>query len=260
MNDKELIRSINDKIVSIYETEKLIPLRGENDSYELNGKQILMWFNEITRHCWCNFNSHFNYDKNIDDLLFTSDEIVYFTAHLYFYKPYINTPIKDAYYTGTTMIYPVFGNLEGKRYEMYIGVVFEKIYNYWDRIGDLIASYFPKKFKGNVYFSQTVKALENDYKGNFDYDWLLNFVNNEFSEFNKERINIVHYISKSTEQKWEQLGHITDYAKTKFLNDKRLSFPDYFKNMNELTKVGFEKTVNLLEEINKRENYNCDKK
>jgi hypothetical protein len=143
---------------------------------------------------------------------------------------------------------------------MYIGVVFEKVYNYWDRIGDLIASYFPEKFKKNVYFSQTIKYLEKDYRGNSDYDWLLNFVNNEFKEFNTERINIVHYISKSTEQKWEQLGHITDYKKTKSLNDKRLSFTKYFKEMNDLTKIGFEKTLNLLEEINKRENYNCYKK
>tara|TARA_R110001632_G_scaffold218718_3_gene348046 strand:- start:1143 stop:1922 length:780 start_codon:yes stop_codon:yes gene_type:complete len=258
MTDQELILAINDKVIEVYNSESIIPLRGEKDSYELNGKQILVWYFETTRHCFCHFNNdHFDYNKNIDDLLYTSDEIVYFLAHLYLYKPYINNPIKDAFYGGETMFYPMFLNLEGKRYDMYLGVVFEKIYNFWDRIGDLIASYFPNRFKGNVYFSKTIKDLKTDYGGNVDYDWLLNFMENEFTTFNKERINIVHYVSKNTEQKWEQLGEVTDYKKTKEFFDKRISYPDYFKDQNEKTKIGFEKTINLLEEINKREQYNC---
>ena len=260
MKDEDLINEINSKIIEIYKSNSLIPLRGEYDSYKLNGKPILTWYNEITRHCWCNFNAHFNYNKNIDELLYSSDEIIYFTAHLYFYKPYINTPLKDSYWTGKTTIYPVFSNLPGKRYDMFVGVCFEKVYNYWDRIGDLIASFYPNRFKGNIYFSKTIKKLESEYRGNKDYDWLRNFVDNEFTDFNQERIDVVHYISKSTQQKWNQLGHVTDYNKSKALTDKILSYPEYFKQMNEICKIGFEKTLNLLEEINKRENYDCENK
>src|SRR5690606_2310757 len=128
------------------------------------------------------------------------------------------------------------------------------------RIGDLNASYYPNRFKGNIYFSKTINALESDYKGNLDYDWLKKFVDNEFTDFNQERIDVVHYISKSTEQKWNQLEHVTDYDKSKAITDKILHYPEYFKQMNEFCKIGFEKTLNLLEEINKRENYNCENK
>lgn len=260
MTDKNLIFEFNQKMLSIYEKENLIPLRGKNNSYELSsGKQILAWYFEVTRHCFCHFNNnHFDYNKNIDDLLFSSDEIIYFLAHLYLYKPYINDPIKDSFYGDQNMVYPMFLNLEGKIYDMYLGVVFEKFYNFWDRIGDLIASYFPDKYTGNIYFSKTIKDLKTDYSGNADYEWLLDFVENEFINFNKERINIVHYVSKNTEQKWEQLDQVTDYDKTKAFIDKRASYPEYFKDLNEKTKIGFEKTISLLEEINKREGYNCD--
>ncbi len=259
MTDKNLIIEFQEKILSIYEKEKLIPLRGENDSYILpNGREILVWHSEVTRHCLCHYNNnHFDYNKNIDDILFTSDELVYFIAHLYLYKPYINNPVKDSYICGSRRIYPMFVNLEGKRYDMFVGVVFEKIYNFWDRIGDLIASYFPNKYTGNVYFSKTIKDLEKDYKGDVNYDWLLNFVESEFTDFNKERINIVHYTSKNTEQMWEQLGQISNYDKTKEFILKRESYPEYFKDLNKKTKIGFEKAINLLEEINKREGYNC---
>lgn len=257
MNDKTLIYELNQKILSIYEKENLIPLRGEDNSHKLpNGKEILAWHFEVTRHCWLYYkNNHFDYNRNIDDLLFSSDEIVYFLAHLYLYKPYINNPIKDSYHTGQNMVYPMNINLEGKRYDMYLGVVFEKIYNFWDRIGDLIASFFPKRFTGNVYFSKTIIDLKIDYSGNADYDWLYEFVENEFMDFNKERINIVHYVSKNTDHVWEQLNHVTDFNKTKAFVEKRANYVEYFKDLNRKTIIGYEKTINLLEKINNREGY-----
>ena len=256
MNDENLINEINTKIVSIYKNENLTPLRGLNDSYELSGKQILVWHGDVTRHVWNHYNGHFDYNQNIDDLLFSSDEIVYFTAHLYFYVPYINTPIKDAYLAGDKMIYPVFNNLPGKRYDMYLGVVFEKVYNYWDRIGDLIASFFPDVFRGNVFFPSTIKKLAIEFPDNPDLNWLLDFVENQYSDFNLQRIDVVHYVSKNTQQKWEQLGQVGDYEKSLELTTKILSFPEYFKEMNELCKLGFEKALNFLEKVNEIKNYN----
>jgi hypothetical protein len=259
MDDQELINKLNESISTIYGKEKLYPLRGENGSYKLNGKQILTWYFEVIKKGSCHFKTNYDYDQNIDELLFISDEIVYFTALLYFYRPYINNPLKDSYTMGDKKVYPVFTNLSGKRYDMYLDVLFEKNYNYWDRIGDLIASYFPTIFKAkeNIYFVTTIKRLEEKYKGNSDYDWLLEFVKNDFKEFNKERKKIVHSISKSTELKLKHLSNTTNYEETKKLINKRLSYPDYFKAMNEKCIIGFERTLNFLDQINKDENYNC---
>jgi len=264
MKTSELLKEINTTILKVYKKEDLIPLRGEKDNYLINGKKILKWYFDVTKHCECHYGfGKFNYFTNIDELLFTSDEIVYFTAHLYLYEPYVSTPIKNAYYAGhriEKMIYPVFTNMEGKRYDMFLGVVFEKVYNFWDRIGDLIASFFPNKIKGNIYFHKTLKLIEIDYKGNSNFDWLMNFAKKEYTQFNTERINIVHHISKSISYKNELLENVSDFEKTKKLSDKRLSYPKYFKSMNEKCKIGFEKTIQLLEEINKRESYKCQEK
>ncbi len=257
MNRKELIHELNSEIYEIYEENSLLPLRGLDDSYMLNGKQLLMWYFDATKHCSSKINEHFNYFNNIDDLLFCSDEIIYFTAHLFLYLPYINTPLKDSFELDNKTYYPVYENLAGRRYDMFVGVCFEKVYNYWDRIGDLIASFYPTRFKGNVYFSKTIKELECEYQGNPNYDWLKNFVDNEFTDFNQQRIDVVHYISKNTQQRWNQLWNFTDYEKSKVLTDKILFYADYFKQMNELCKIGFEKTLNLLEDINTKEKYNC---
>lgn len=254
---KEIIDALNSEVATIIRNEKLIPLMGKDKSFELNGNQILSWHNDVTRQCGNFHNGHFNYMQNFDDLLFSSDEIVYFTGHLYLYQPFINTPLKDAYQAGNKTIYPVFTNIYGKRYDMYLGVVFEKVYNYWDRIGDLIASFFPELFRGNVFFPSTIRKLEIEYGGNEYFDWLLNFLDNEYQKFNTQRIDIVHYISKNTQQKWEQLGHVWDLEKTTSYTNQLLSYPEYFKEMNELAKTGFEKTLYFLEEVNRRKYSNC---
>ncbi|AWH86840.1 hypothetical protein HYN59_17765 [Flavobacterium album] len=257
MKNIELIEELQNKISTIYLKEQLFPLRGENDSYEIDNKPILIWHGDVTRHCWCHYKAHFNFDDNIDELLYSSDEIVYFTAHLYLYRPYISTPLRDAYSIEGKMIYPALYNLPRKRYDMYIGIVFEKIYNYWDRIGDLIAAFFPHLFKGNIYLNTTIKGLKDKYNGNENFEWLLNFVNNEYSDFNTQRINIVHYTSHNTSTKSQQLRQVTDYNETKLLSEKILNFPDYFKEMNELAKTGFIKTRRFLDDVNKVENYKC---
>lgn len=260
MTEIELLEQFDNRIRSIYHKESLYPLRGNQDSYELpNGKSVLSWHNEVTRHRNCHFRAeYYDYNSNVDDLLFISDEIVYFTGHLFLYKPYINTPMKDAYLAPSgTWIYPVFQNGAGKRYEMYINVCFEKLYNYWDRIGDLIASFFPSIFKGNIYFVNVLETLSKKYSGNPEFDWLYDFSKNEFKQFNELRIKTVHKIAVNTEHKWEQLGQITNKEKSEELTKKILSYPDYFKSMNSLCIEGFEKTLSFLEYVNKQEGYHC---
>jgi len=39
MDNHELIWSFQKKIVEIYDQEDLVPLRGENDDYTINGKK-----------------------------------------------------------------------------------------------------------------------------------------------------------------------------------------------------------------------------
>lgn len=259
MDNLKLLEDFDTKIYTIYIQEDLFPLRGKEDSYKLpNTKQILSWHREVTRHRNCHFKpNYYDYQSNINDLLFISDEIVYFTAHLYLYKPFINTPLKDAYWSGKYWIFPVFQNGPGKRYEMYINICYEKLYNYWDRIGDLIASYFPTKFSRNIYFSKVIQQLKYDYSNNSDFDWLLNFSENQYKEFNTERIKTVHKISINTENRSKQMKNLTDELKSRELTNQILNYPNFFKEMNGLCIEGFQRTLSFLEHVNAVENYRC---
>ena len=259
MEDRLLIQTFQEKINQIYNSQKLYPLSGLDNSFMLpNGKQFMIWYTEITTKRNCSVKGFYDYTNLLDDLLIISDEIVYFTAHLYFYRPHSNSPLKDSYMSPNgKYIYPVFQNLEGKRYQMFINICFEKVYNFWDRIGDLIASYFPHLFKKNIYFSQVLEKIKFEYIGNEDFDWLLNFYQSEFKNFNLQRIKTVHTININTEIKREQLNHVTDLQKTLDLNNKIQSYPEKFKELNKLSIEGFEKTLNFLEYINKTEGYNC---
>ncbi len=220
---------------------------------------MLSWSNSITRHRNCAFETaRINYHQLIDDLMFISDELVYFTAHLFLYRDYINDPLEDARKTdGGQTYYPVFTNVPGKRYTMYLNVCYEKVCNYWDRIGDLIASFFSDDFTGNIYFSNVIKDLRGAYAGNDDFDWLSDFASTIFKDYNANRIKTVHTISHSTENKWKQLGQVADEAKTRELSEKILSYPEEFKKMADLSIEGLIKTLNLLEFVNKDKGYQC---
>lgn len=256
----KLLENYNKKIISIYLENNLLPLSGLDHSYILsNGKQLLVWENEITRHRNCSYSgSLFNYTHLLDDILICSDEILYFTAHLFLYRPYINNPLKEGFETdrGTTF-FPNNINTATRRYQMFTNVCYEKVYNFWDRIGDLIASYFPTRFTGNIYFSNVIDNLQSQFRGNPNFDWLLGFRQNEYKMFNEERKKSVHNISLATEHKWEQLNQLTNEAKTKELFDKISSYPEKFKEIYNLSKEGLVKALAFLEFLNNELGYEC---
>lgn len=260
MEEIELLKSFNKRIIEIYNEQNLVPISGKDGSLNLpNGKPLLSWSNSITRHRNCAFETtKVNYHQLIDDLMFISDELVYFTAHLFLYRDYINDPLKDAVTTnGGQVFYPIYTNVPGRRYAMYLNICYEKVYNYWDRIGDLIASFFPDDFTGNIYFSNVIRDLQSTYAGNNDYDWLHNFATTTFRDYNANRIKTVHTISHSTENKWKQLSQVADEAKTRELSEKILAYADEFKKMSDLCIEGIIRTLDFLEHVNKDKGYQC---
>jgi len=41
--------AFNKKIQDIYQSESLVALRGENDNYKLNGRELLTWTSDVVR-------------------------------------------------------------------------------------------------------------------------------------------------------------------------------------------------------------------
>ncbi|MDR1737372.1 MAG: hypothetical protein LBR66_00940, partial [Candidatus Symbiothrix sp.] len=92
IEDGELIDLLNHRIVEIYETQGITPLRGFDESYLLpNGKQFLILTHNVFEAV-----IDIRQTKNIiDDLCFLSEEITFFTAMLYLYQPFVEKPLNN---------------------------------------------------------------------------------------------------------------------------------------------------------------------
>ena len=251
MDTFELIWQFQEEIVKIYDKEELSPLRGNQDDYILNGREILVWYRDVTKKNAAKHNLFTTYSGISNDLFICSDELIYFTAHLYLYRPFINNPLNDHDEFNGTVIFLNNQNFQAKRYNMFADIVSQKTYNYWDRIGDLIASFFPEKIKQNkIYFSTTVDAIPEQFRKSPNYAWLKEFKENEYQKLNNIRKQIVHYTTTDTDYRQRHLESFKDREAMIQLQNDRKNLPEYYKTQNKLTIDGFEKTMLLLEEFN----------
>lgn len=251
-SNHELIWQIQSHLVKIYKEQELTCLKGIDNNYKLNGRQILTWHSNTIHKGRIKY-SNFKFDSNFQDILFCSDEILFFLAQMYLYKPFINNPINDSYKLDKKTIYPNFENLEGFRYSMYAHVVSEKIYNYWDRLGDLLAVYFPAVFTNpkSIFFTTVIDRIPAPYNTSDNYKWLKTYRDGKFYALNEERKNNVHYLTTDRRFKDEHLQNVTDGIAMQQIIDKRYNLTEEYKEHMYLTLEGFEKTMQLIEEITK---------
>lgn len=252
---KKTIEDYNDIIIDIYKEHNLKCLRGLNNEYKLNGKNIYKWHHEATNF-FAKKNKEFNFHMNIDDLILKSDEIMYFTANVILFEKFINDPSKDKIIIeeGHTL-FRNFQNLYSKRFDFFSDACIEKLYNYWDRIGDLIAACVTTGLKERgIYFSIAIEKIPDKLKDNENFKWLKSFQLTNFKEINEKRINIVHYSSTGTDFRYEHLKASTDETKIKELMQKRRSLPHFFKEAIGDTLKGFQNTLDFL--INAQKKFN----
>jgi len=253
MNPEESIANFEKSIVEVYKQYNLTSLRGLDHSFMVNGRQILEWHLKVISEGKNIYGSNFDFQKNFDDLIFCSDEILYFIGNMYLYRPFMNNPLKEGVRHGDHIVYPYNQNKEAKRYSMFGGVVSEKIYNYWDRVGDLLAAYFPGLLEAHqVFFPKVIELIPEEYHGNENYLWLKSFKENEYVELNKKRKQFVHYTTMDTEIMYEHLKNPTDKKKVDKLVQKRDAQVDFYKTHIDLTLKGHENLILLIKDITER--------
>jgi len=251
-NRHKLIWDFQGEIVEIYKSSNLINLAGLDRKFILNDRNILKWYFD-TIGSIKNKSSDFDFNRCFEDLVFCSDEIIYFTALLILYRPYLQNPIKDGYQFGDKMVYPYTQTIEVSRFNMFVNTLYEKVYNYWDRIGDLIGAFIPNLNPKRIYFTTIIDHLDKNFKDSENYIWLKDFRESEFKELNNKRKNVVHYELIGTAFRWDHALDATDKEKISNLVNERNKLPEYFKTHNDLTKTGFEKTIQLLTEFSKEQ-------
>src|ERR1035437_5175862 len=249
MNRQELILENEDTINQIYLQEHLSCLRGIYKKFTINNRQIICSFLKIVE----NQKSSFDCIKLIEEFIFISDEIMYFTAQLFFSKPYINNPLNnEVYINGNSSEFPNRQSIASKRYFMFVDVTFEKVYNFWNRIGNLIALFFQEEFtkkSDKIYFEKAIDRIPIEFQKIESYKKLKHFRENEYRIMNGKRKQIVHNISLDTNFRLQHLENSTNREEIEKWIVEILSFAEYFKSQIVFTIEGFDNTLSFLEEV-----------
>lgn len=133
-------------------------------------------------------------------------------------------------------------------YGMYASICFEKLYNFWDRIGDKIANEFPCRFPDprTIMFANVIENLKTDFQTDINIKWLIDFKNGDFKDFNDKRKIVVHYQQIETKYKESILDNSGDINKIKEIFGEKSGLPEFFKKHIELTNEGIIKTYDFI--------------
>jgi hypothetical protein len=222
---RELLNIFRAQILNVYSRESMVCL--SDNEYIYKGVNIAAVPNsQVSIEKWDNY-------KNWRDIVNCNQDLMYFTANLFIYKPYINNPLDEV--DTQTMPFPVFHyhqNHYDHRYCTYVSCCFEKAYNYWDRIGDLLYSFYPSLI-GKIWsvdFSKIVDKIFELGERDEDFMWLYNFRQNEYKVLNGDRKDVVHYYQYETSYYSEHILNATNPEVIKKIWEEKSAKPEYFKN------------------------------
>lgn len=238
-------------ICEIYESRNIKSLRGLDGAYELKGRNILTWYSDTVQKGMVNFGST-QFWELLDDLMYISDEIMYFLASMYLHKPFMNNPLVDLVPMGERIVYTNRQNLHAKRYCAFFDISIEKLYNYWDRLGDLLAIYFKSDFKKKekVFFSNTTRLINKKIPDSKPIKWLTDFYENEYIQLNEKRIVAVHHTNSNTLFQKEHLKVGSNREGVENWLKERDALTGFVKNNIDLSLLGFENVMDAILDIN----------
>jgi hypothetical protein len=240
-----------EEVSKFFSKENLVSLSDNDHLYKgLNIMEILH-FDKINP----NFPT-FNKFKNLSDLKNCNNDLKLLTANLYLYHPHINNPTIEYKIFKGEKIFTYFQNGPDWIYSTFVSCCYEKLYNYWDRIGDTLAYYLDldiPEFK--VTFHSVIDKMANIkiFESNPNFVFLKKFKENEYKEFNKHRKEVVHYYQFETTYKYLVEENNTNEDEIKKLWDWKKNMPSYFKNHLYLSCEGFIKTYELIKNISQED-------
>lgn len=257
-SDYDILVEFQNRLLETYRKEDLKSIIGLDDSCVINGENVLASYmnamrkgQQIYRPNNEKENPKFDYNRLRSDLFLISDEILHFTGLTCIYSYYLSSPLDSPINFYGEIVYTNNQTLIDKRFFMYAACAFEKVYNYWDRIGDLLASFFPEIIKpSNVYFAKMDKVIPISMQDNVNVKWLIDFKENQFSGLNKIRKDVVHYENLDTTFASEHLSEHRDRNRLEILVNKRLELIPNLKSHIDLTLEGFQRTIRVMEFLN----------
>lgn len=234
--DINYFRKFDCAVRKLYDTVPLTDI----ESLTFDDKNSITYFSEVLRQKQNLKPFPYSDFKIYEELLFISRDIKYYTALLFFFKPYITDSLNGTHYQ----------TLEDRRYMMFASINFQTVYNFWDRIGDLLNLYFQTNLpESSVYYSRVLNNFPSQFKSSENYNWLNDTFNSEVKNFLWQRDGIVHSYQLECEYHWKVIEHNKDLEILSEIQREKESFPEKFKRQIELTREAFSRTLKLIEEL-----------
>lgn len=247
--DKLLLKRFNDKVIDTCKTNNLYGF--DDCNLKIDGKGLSSFFTEITRRERTNTFPKPFHDFNVfNDLTRVTQDIRFLIGQLILYKPYITDYLSGKTNWNGKIMFKYFPNRFDKRYFMTCGLLVELLYNYWDKIGDLLDNCFGViQQRRNIYFGTVISNIPNQYHTSQNHIWLNNFNDNEYAELISKRNKIVHYTAIESGFFEQYMGNYKNETEIKKLQEEKEDITDYLINHNKLVFEGFKKALKLIDEI-----------
>ncbi len=232
IDDKQMLDGLFYRLNDITETEGILHIA----ECTPNHKHPLTFYHEIT--------SHHAQIRDVpqflwDDFFYISNDLVHFTSLIFLLRPLINVATEEA---GT-----YHQNWYDARYLSYASTLYSAIYNFWNRIGDLLNCFFETGLGDvNVYIGRVLNNFPSMHKDS-----------TIFKQINRIYIERVRtFVYKRNENDHSQSVPTTHFNRIILAKDNeqleqkklKLCLPDLFKEQINLAYQGFELALRLIEE------------
>ncbi len=238
---QKLFIDLDNHLFQVYEERDLKCL----SEYEIGSQKASSIFHNVIDKK--NRVNDFNSVEFIFDIEFISQDIKFFTGLLYILRPFINNPSKEQN--------TYFQNRYDHRYLIFASVVHQNVYNYWDRIGDLLYCFFDTGLsERNVYFSKVLNNFPNEYRESEAFQELNKIYEQNVKPILDSRTTIVHYKQLETKH---HLGIFQNYDDDEIktaLEKEKNDYPNFFKEQLALCNYGFKYTLKLIELLEDKKN------
>jgi hypothetical protein len=210
--------------------------------YEFDGKTSASFMSDITRK---KNNIHplpYSDFKIHDELNFITKDLKYIAGMLHILKPYINDSYRDQGHYHQT--------LEDSRYLRYANFGLQTVYNFWDRLGDLLFLYFKTGLSSDqVYFGRVINNMEPVYKQTESYKNLVDLYNTKVKSIFDTRHEAVHHFQLECKHYWGNVELRSDKPKLRALNEEKRTYATTMKEHLDICKDGFYWTMRLINEL-----------
>jgi hypothetical protein len=187
----------------------------------------------------------------IDDIVRISQDLKSLIGEMAQLKPYLSNYLARPMKFNGKIIYQYFPNFIDKRYFFLVGVMYEVLYNYWDKIGDVLSEYYPpKEHSNNIYFTKVIDNIKHLSDNSSNYAWLKSFRDNNYKDLNKYRKQVVHYQNIESEFHDKYRSFFNDRVKLMKLQQEKIELFTKVVDQFKETTIGFEKAFLLIDEIN----------